>query len=308
MADGTDLIAGAALIDKLIFADGTERPDIPGGAGLHALAGAALFSDDALLVTGTGEDLPVTFGPWMDRNGLSRRGLRFADPHTPRNILRYVDERTRTEAPVFGHEHFQRIEPTAADIANTLAGARSLYVFRNTDADFWTGVIELKRRHDIVLLWEIGLDACSPRERGRIEGLLADVDGFSLNLDEAALIYETTDEERLLAHLRALPVPAVFLRAGRRGSFAISPSSCRFIPSLQVDPIDVTGGGNAYSGAALVGLAQGRGIETAAAMGTVAASLAIGQFGLPEPRDPAVSRGARADLETLVTLTQKAAK
>src|SRR5436309_500925 len=109
MASGSDLIAAAALIDDLIFADGTRHDSVPGGAGLYALAGAALFSDDAVLVTGTGKDLPLTFGPWMDRNGLPKQGLRIADAHAPRNILRYFDEHTRTETPTFGYEHFRRI-------------------------------------------------------------------------------------------------------------------------------------------------------------------------------------------------------
>jgi sugar/nucleoside kinase (ribokinase family) len=301
MASGTDIIAGAALIDNLIFADGMEHESIPGGAGLYALAGAALFSDDVLLVTGTGEDLPVTFGPWMDRNRLSKHGLRFADPHAPRNILRYIDEHTRTETPIFGHEHFRRIEPTSADIGKVLAGARSAYVFRNTDPGFWDGMLELKQHQNLVLLWEIGLDACSPRERPAIERLLEHVDALSLNLDEAALIFETRLEEQLISHLQALPVPRVFLRAGRRGSFAITQGSERFIPSLLAQPVDVTGGGNAYSGAALVGLAEGKSLDTAAAMGTVAASLAIEQFGPHEPRDPAVRLKAETALRELIT-------
>src|SRR5579872_6345140 len=128
MADGRDLIVAAALIDTLVFADGRAEENVAGGAGLHALAGAALFSDDVLLVTGTGEDLPRTFGPWLDRNGLSKDGLRIADPNTPRNLLRYVDERTRTETPVFGDEHFRRIEPNVEDVGRVIGGARAAYV------------------------------------------------------------------------------------------------------------------------------------------------------------------------------------
>ena len=69
MAEGADVIVGAVLMDNIVYADGSRRDDIPGGAGLYALAGAALFSDEAVLVTGTGRDLPVTFGPWLERNG-----------------------------------------------------------------------------------------------------------------------------------------------------------------------------------------------------------------------------------------------
>ena len=62
------------------------------------------------------------------------------------------------------------------------------------------------------------------------------------------LIFETQSEERLVSLLQALPVAQVFLRVGKRGSFAISGRSVRFVPSIAVRPVDVTGGGNAYSG------------------------------------------------------------
>ena len=58
MTEPANLIVAAVLMDNLVFADGSQRENIPGGAGLYALAGAALFSDNAVLVTGTGEDLP----------------------------------------------------------------------------------------------------------------------------------------------------------------------------------------------------------------------------------------------------------
>lgn len=307
MTEPADLIVGAVLMDTLIHADGSRRENIPGGAGLHALAGAALFSDNPVLVTGTGEDLPLTFGPWMARNGLSTRGLRLADPHAPRNILRYVDDHSRTETPVYGHEHFRRIEPRPADVAAVLAGARSLYVFRNTEPAFWDGLMPLLEARRPTLLWEIALDACTPAERPRIEAILGHADALSLNFEEAAAIFETRAEERIVDRLRGLGAALVFLRAGSRGSFVIGPGPTRFVPSLAVAAIDVTGGGNAFGGAALVGLAQGRDAHVCAAMGTVAASLAIGQYGPPEAGSEAVRRRARAGVgDLLETLEEQA--
>jgi sugar/nucleoside kinase (ribokinase family) len=307
MAEGRDLIVAAALIDTLVFRDGRAEENIPGGAGLYALAGAALFSDEPVLATGTGEDFVDSFGPWLARNDLSTDGLRLADPNTPRNLLRYLDERTRTETPVFGDAHFRRIEPQPADIERVLPGARAAYIFRNTEAAFWDGVIRLREQHDFVLLWEIGLDACAPAERPRIEALLAQVDAISLNLEEAASIFSTASEAYVLRRLQEWPIERVFLRAGRRGSYLVGGGTVKFVPSLEVEAVDVTGAGNAYSGAALVGLAQGRSAIEAAAMGTVAASIAIGQLGLPEPGDRAVRAGAQAQFEALVQRLTKEA-
>jgi sugar/nucleoside kinase (ribokinase family) len=307
MTEPADVIAGAVLMDNLVYADGTQRENIPGGAGLYALAGAALFSDNAVLVTGTGRDLPRTFGPWMERNGLTTRGLRFADDHSPRNILRYLDDHTRTEVPVYGHEHFGRIEPTARDIEKVLPGARGLFVFRNTDLPFWDGLASLLATSRPKLLWEIALDACVPSERRRIEQVLRHVDALSINMEEATSIFGTSREDQLHDRLRQFGAPLVFLRAGARGSFALTPSSTTLVPSLPVHLVDVTGGGNAFGGAALVGLAKGRPPVVCAAMGTVAASLAIGQYGPPESGDPAVRAGAWHALDSLLeTLEQQA--
>jgi sugar/nucleoside kinase (ribokinase family) len=300
MVRRADIIAGSVLIDDLTYADGSRRENVMGGAGLYALAGAALFSETPILVTGTGDDVADTYGPWMARNGLAQEGLRIADAHTPHNILHYIDEHTRTEEPIFGREHFRRMEPTADDVRKVIGGARSLYLFRNTEPVIWDGIIGLKRRHDFKLLWEIAIDACTPQERPRIEGLLACVDAFSLNLEEARLIYRTAAEERLLANLQKLPVAQVYLRAGRRGSFAITHDDIWFVPSLGLEPVDVTGGGNAHCGGALVGLAEGKPPPIAAAMGTVAASFAIRQFGPPEAGSERARAEARRMLAELI--------
>lgn len=296
MAEPADIIVGAVLMDNIVYADGSRRDDIPGGAGLYALAGAALFSNAAVLVTGTGRDLPQTFGPWLDRNRLTTRGLRFADDHAPRNILRYIDERTRTETPVYGAEHFRKIEPTAQDIGRVLAGARSLFIFRNLDPVFWADTLPLIAAQRPLTLWEIALDACLPAHREAIEALARKLDALSINIEEAGLIYQTDDETALIARLQAIGVPTVFLRAGARGSFVITKGEARFVPSLPVEPVDVTGGGNAFGGAALVGLAEGLGPLRAAAMGTAAARLAITQYGPPE----AGAADIRAQAERLV--------
>lgn len=295
MAERSDLVVGAVLMDDIVYADGTSRRSVPGGAGLYALAGAALFSRSAVLVTGTGRDLPDTFGPWLQRNGLSAAGLRLSEEHAPRNVLRYIDERTRTETPVYGMAHFRAIEPGPDDVARVIGDARSLYLFRNLDAAFWSGLEPLLARHRPVTLWEIALDACAPANRVEIEDRARRVAALSINLDEASLIYGSRDEATLIAGLRAIGTGTVFLRAGARGSYVLTPDAVRFVPSLAGDAVDVTGGGNAFGGAASIGLAEGRSPVECAAMATAAARLAISQYGPPESGSEPV-RQAAADL------------
>jgi sugar/nucleoside kinase (ribokinase family) len=303
MTEPVDLIVGAVLMDNIIYADGTRRENVPGGAGLYALAGAALFSPNALLVTGTGRDLPETFGPWMERNGLSTAALRFADDHAPRNILKYIDEATRTEIPVYGFAHFARIEPSPADVEASIGGARSMYVFRNTDERFWTGLLPLIETHRPKVLWEIGLDACTPQELPNIRNIAASIDALSINLEEAALILGTTSEPALIEALKTLGAPLVLLRAGSRGSYAITAAETVFVPAPAIEPVDVTGGGNAFGGGATIGLAEGQPPRRVAAMGAAAARFAISQYGPPEPAE--VRLRARALVAELMQSTEQ---
>src|SRR5882757_7304968 len=98
---GPLLVNGGILIDDLVFADGRVLDGVLGGAALHALAGAALWDDDVLLVGGVGEDAEDKILPWMRRAHLSTAGLRISGDFTPRNILAYRADGLRTETPVF---------------------------------------------------------------------------------------------------------------------------------------------------------------------------------------------------------------
>lgn len=277
-----DIIAACVLIDNLVYPDSTIVSDVPGGAGLHALFGAALFSDQAILTTGVGEDFPDILGDWMDRNMLSGEGLRSAVEKTPRNALVYKSDHERTEESVYGLDHFAECEPTVQDIEKQMQSARSLYVFKNTDDKFWSEFSELNHDKKFKTLWEIALDACTPENLENISRICNLVDAISLNLEEASRIFEHFDEQAMLAELSKLPVEIVFLRVGARGSYVVSHGSHDLIPSLDIKPEDVTGGGNAYSGAALIGLVEGRSPIECARMGTVAATLAIQTSGAPE--------------------------
>jgi sugar/nucleoside kinase (ribokinase family) len=66
---------------------------------------------------------------------------------------------------------------------------------------------------------------------------------------------------------------------------AVDPGVEKWIPAFHTDAAlvrDPTGGGNTFLGGLAVALARGRGIEEAAVWGSVAASLAIEQIGMPE--------------------------
>jgi sugar/nucleoside kinase (ribokinase family) len=283
---GRLLVCGGLLIDDLTFADGRRLPRVLGGAALYALAGAALWHDDVVLVSGAGQDAQDHVLPWMARAGLSAERLRIEGPHTPRNDLVYRPDGTRTETQLFGPAHFERLQPSAADIARALPTGGGAYVFQGAAPGFWAEVGAAARAQGAVLLWEIAGDACTAAALPQVRQAAAEVDALSINLEEAQGLFGPGPVSALVEALRGLGAPIVFLRCGEHGSLALTVDSAAQIPAVAGEVVDVTGAGNAYGGAALAGLAGGADAAKAGLMGAIAAGLAIAQHGPFEPRDP----------------------
>jgi sugar/nucleoside kinase (ribokinase family) len=297
MTEPFDLIVGSVLIDR-ISRGGTVTGEILGGAGLYALSGAALWSRSALLVTGIGEDLDAHVGRWLDENGLSRAGLRIVAEPTARNIIEYESETRRTERPLYGPEHFDRLKPRFLDLAPWLGRARSAYVFGSSAESFWDELPAARARHGFRVLWEISTDACFPANRPEVTARLSAIDAFSLNEPEAAALFGVEGTDQLIAAVGLLPVPT-YLRAGRRGSYLAARGRVFFIPGHPVASVDVTGAGNAYSGGVLAGLALGYDPLTAGQMGTIAAAFAVMQHGPPASGHEQTRKQAQAALREL---------
>jgi ribokinase len=74
--------------------------------------------------------------------------------------------------------------------------------------------------------------------------------------------------------LRARGVGRVVATLGAEGSVIVD-QGCRWIPAHKVEAVDTVGAGDAFTGVLAVGLAEGRSLESAAAMATAAAALAV---------------------------------
>lgn len=75
------------------------------------------------------------------------------------------------------------------------------------------------------------------------------------------------------------------MRAGKDGCYIATNETTQWIPAYHQQSekvIDPTGGGNTFLGGLCVGLARGESLETAAIWGSVAASFAIEQVGMPK--------------------------
>lgn len=153
-----------------------------------------------------------------------------------------------------------------------------------------------------LFIWEPVPDLCTPEELENCREALKVVDYVSPNHEEIAAFYGVLGNcgehvDRALIEERAVDwlsnneedgkLKAVIVRAGKEGCMVASGESMttRWIPACHQNDdkvIDPTGGGNAFLGGLAIALARGKTVEEAAILGSIVASFAIEQVGVPK--------------------------
>lgn len=282
------VVVSNIIIDDLWLADGTHFPNMLGGAAVYAAVGAALWWDQVGIVAGVGADLAEVTGGELERFGLRPEGHRVRAPHSIQSQLVYRGDGSRMETPSFGREHFDILQVTPADIPPALLPAAGTYIFRDLDEGFWR---EVARRRDRLgtIIWELQDDAAFPALWPRIAACLELVDLFSLNEAEAEQLFGSRDPETVLPKLLDTGISAALLRMGGRGAaIATRTERFRLVPPRS-KVVDVTGGGNAFTGGFLAGwLASAGDARRAARCAAASAAHALGQYGPANPKDRAL--------------------
>lgn len=274
-------ICSTSVFDNLHFKDEIIE-NVPGGAGIYALVGARLWTDNVQLVCGVGHDYKNIMGSWYDANNISMDSLREVEHKTPINEIYYDTEEERIEIPEFGADHYKKFETKPEEFNQFINQSDSaVYVFRNTEEKFWKELLKTENKKAFIL-WEIAGDACYPNELENITKILRKIDVFSLNFEEASSIFNMTDYDEIVERLHKLNVPLIFLRLGKRGQIFLKNGETIFIPSLKTNKVeDVTGGGNSSSGAVLVGASRNESLEKIGEMANKSAILSLSQLGIP---------------------------
>ncbi|MEA2724902.1 MAG: ribokinase, partial [Gemmatimonadales bacterium] len=116
------------------------------------------------------------------------------------------------------------------------------------------------------------------------EDVLRLVDVLRPNASEAATltgfpVQDRTGAARAARALLDRGSGAVVVQAGKSGNLLVTSSEERFLPRIPVESVDSTGAGDAFAAGLAVGLAEGRPLAEAAAMGSAAAALATTKLG-----------------------------
>jgi len=126
----------------------------------------------------------------------------------------------------------------------------------------------------------LAADAVSVPKAGRLASLLPRLDLLFLNRDEAAHLAGLGIEgeggaERAARALLGRGAGAVVLSLGPDGALVADAAGLARVPAAPASVRDVTGAGDALIAGTLFGLARGRPLRAAVALGTAAAALAL---------------------------------
>ena len=210
-------------------------------------------------------------------------GLIIKDEKTPHTVINYFEDGEREEIPLYGAHHYKKIETVPEDLKPYFETAKGIYIFKNSDPEYWKKIIQYKENSSAKVMWEIGCDATYPENYENIKRIAQHMDVFSVNLTESRHMMAKDDMEEIIKEYQSFGIPLVFLRRGAAGAVMITPEEVTYVPSQKnVNVVDPTGGGNSSSGAVLYGFCEGFSPKICGTMGSISAAMCLGQYGVPE--------------------------
>jgi sugar/nucleoside kinase (ribokinase family) len=286
------VILSNIIIDEVYDpVEGMERRSL-GGAAVYAAAAARLWWPNVGILAGIGEDFEVWAGPRLAPFRLRDEGHLVRDAHTLISRLTYDDRGQRGELPVYGTDHFAKLDLGASHLPAAFLPARGTYVFRDLDPTHWQQLSE-KRSVLGIVLWELHDRVAAPGLVPLLIERLRLVDIFSLNWSEMRGLFGDREEEDVLSFLLDQGVDVVILRKGAEGALIASSGERLQVRPAQLAVVDVTGGGNAFCGGFLAGWCRSDGdLIAACRYAAASAAIALRQFG----------PGTQLDTETAMSL------
>ncbi|SCP97250.1 carbohydrate kinase family protein [Anaerobium acetethylicum] len=276
------VVGSTAVTDELHFPDGKVMNNLAGGAGIYALAGIRLWCDSVEIVTGVGEDYADIYGDWYKKNNLSMNGLRVRAEKTPHNVITYFEDGERDEVPLYGADHYLSVEARPEDLEGYFETSKGIYIFKNSNSAFWDRILEMKKRGNARVMWEIASDAATFENKDEVKKIAGQIDVFSINRTEAFSLLKTNDMGEVIEEFKKWNIPLIFLRRGKDGAYMIAGGGVFEALSLKdISVVDATGGGNSSSAAVLYGFCEGRSPLEAGLMGSISAAMCLAQYGVP---------------------------
>jgi len=270
------------FIDDILLSDGQIFIGVLGGAGVHAMAGARVWSDSLGLIASIGRDFEDDFLNELKQLGLDLSMLFEAQEKTTRAWQIFQPDEERIEIFRDKKNLVHQLSLTEIEIPDHYREAKGYHFHFSGSPEEVIKNLEIIRGFNpnikIVMEPTIFETDWGRSEFGQILPL---VDVFSPNTIEGEQITGHSEPKKMVEELMAWGAHRIALRMGEQGSLLFDPENeFTKIPAVKETIVDVTGAGNAYLGGMLVGLCEGGSFKESALRGAVSASFAIEQFGV----------------------------
>lgn len=276
------LVVSTVVTDEVWTADRQYTGAYLGGAGLYAYCGLRLWTDDAAIISGVGEDFFSLHGSWLRENRVCTDGLSIRDPHTPCTVIQYRPDGERTETPRYGKEHYRRMEASPSDMIPFFEDARGVYIFQKIPENYWEIILAEKENNRFSLAWELHANIAAPAHLAQVRKIAEACDILSLNQTEALSLLGFGNLTEAAERLSTWQVPLIYLRAGARGGMILEKGRIIKVPPVSgVHAADPTGAGNSSTAAVLYGFCEGYTPRQCGVMGSISAAKCIAQMGPP---------------------------
>ena len=272
------------VVRDRIYRGGAPMIEEVGGAGAYAAVGAALAAADPserpLLVAGTGLTDLGLLKSWAVRRGIDASGLFVVGQRGPVTEVRYANDAERVETPVFGLDHFVAHTPLPSHIGVPLDELAGLYLFHNAEPEYWHHIADLRPTYSGVIMWEVAADCCAPEFWTQVSAAASQVDILVINLAEARELTGLIDQPDVFRRMAEL-APMALVHDGTRGTNIITDGHVAWVGIREVTAVDVTGGGNSFSGAWLQAVVDGANPVEASRLAASAAAEVVAVQGSP---------------------------
>jgi sugar/nucleoside kinase (ribokinase family) len=274
---------GSIIIDDIVYPDGRTDMAVVGGGVTHTAAGLICWGEKPALLAALSSQratIPESVITRVERD-FDLTWVRYLDLPMIRAWQIFEWDGRRTE--IWRTDDYMPflIEPTPAQVPEGAKGAKAVTLLRHAD-EFRQYRALFK---DAVVFWEPEQHFMVAENAVAFREALPLAEIVSPNLLEASLIYGVKEPETLLQKMLSDGARIVALRMGEQGSLvAQQGSGVIHIPAVPVPQVvDVTGAGNTYCGAFLVGWMRSQDLKTAGCYGAVAASFSVETVGTLDP-------------------------
>ena len=275
------VLLGHLTIDDTVLPDGRTAMGTAGGNVLYAAVGAHVWTDDLAMVARLGQGYPPNLIEEFVATGYRVDGFIPCESHRIRQWQLFDGEGGRHYVPLASSGSYAeltlRVEEIPPSVMPGLVGCH----IAPMPLELQIPLVQWAKHQGL----RVTLDPHPDSLRGTAhlwQSILPAVGAFCPSQEEAtALLADWPGPEAAAQALGDWGAAVICLKLGAEGVFvyrALDQASWH-IPTLVMDPVDITGCGDAFCGGFLVGWCETDDVQRAAHYGAVSASFVAADFG-----------------------------